>query len=123
MELLGISHLGSRLIGELSGGEFQRVMIARALAGDPDLLLLDEPTTGMDAASTEGLIATLAQLRAERGVSIVYVTHELEPVLGQMTRVVALNRRVLFVGGRLEWQVWAESMPEVAVHHEPARDR
>jgi zinc transport system ATP-binding protein len=117
LELLGSTHLRTRLIGELSGGEFQRVMIARALAGEPDLLLLDEPTTGMDAASTEALIATLARLRAERGVSILYVSHELESIWGQMTRVVALNRRVLFAGDPAEWRERAEATPEVAVHH------
>jgi zinc transport system ATP-binding protein len=117
LELMGIVQLQSRLIGELSGGEFQRVMMARALAGEPDLLLLDEPTTGMDAPSTDALIATLSRLRAERDVSIVYVTHDMEPVWGQVTRVVFLNRRILFAGGPSDWRAWAKSIPEEAVHH------
>jgi zinc transport system ATP-binding protein len=123
LELLGITHLRTRLIGELSGGEFQRIMIARALAGEPDLLLLDEPTTGMDVGSTEALIATLARLRAELGVSIVYVTHDLDPVSGQVTRVITLNRRVLFAGDPAEWRARADSISDVAVHHAPAGGR
>jgi zinc transport system ATP-binding protein len=120
LDLTGIAHLRTRLIGELSGGEFQRVMIARALAGEPDLLLLDEPTTGMDAPSTEALIATLARLCAERGVSVVCVSHDLEPARGQITRLIALNRRVLFTGDPAQWPARAESIPEFAAPQAPS---
>jgi zinc transport system ATP-binding protein len=120
LELLRVAHLRSRLIGELSGGEFQRVMVARALAGEPDLLLLDEPTTGMDAPSTEALLIALAQLRAERGVSIVYVSHELEPVWDHLSTLVVLNRRILFAGDPSEWRARPGAIPGVVVPYAPA---
>jgi zinc transport system ATP-binding protein len=74
---------------ELSGGQQRRVLIARALAGDPQLLLLDEPTAGVDRANQELLTAALMRL-ADEGRTLVVVTHELSPFAGLFTRVVRL---------------------------------
>lgn len=82
----------------LSGGQQQRVLIARALTCDPDLLVLDEPTAGVDAASQAALAATLAELVA-RGTTVLLVTHELGPMAGLITRAVTLAAgRVLHDG-------------------------
>jgi zinc transport system ATP-binding protein len=83
-----------RPIGDLSGGQQRRALIARALATAPDLLVLDEPTAGVDAANQEALAATLARL-VEGGTTIVLVTHELGPVEPLFTRTVVLR------GGRI----------------------
>lgn len=62
-------------IGELSGGQQQRVMLARALAGEPELLVLDEPTAGMDTASLKSLCTVLERINREQGITILMVTH------------------------------------------------
>jgi zinc transport system ATP-binding protein len=73
---VGMEAHAGRLIGKLSGGQRQRVMLARVLAGAPELLLLDEPTTGVDAETVASLLDLLARLNAESGMTIVMVTHD-----------------------------------------------
>jgi putative ABC transport system ATP-binding protein len=70
------AHQANRRPTELSGGERQRVAIARALANEPPLLLADEPTGSLDSASVDRVLALFRQLRADRGVTIVLVTHD-----------------------------------------------
>ena len=92
--VLGQLQLGTlaRLpIGELSGGQLQRVLIARALAGDPEVLLLDEPTSSVDPESREVLATALADLN--RRIPVVVVTHDASALSQQVTRVVFVNRR------------------------------
>jgi zinc transport system ATP-binding protein len=82
----------------LSGGMQQRAFIARALAAEPVLLALDEPTTGVDAESQESLAALLAELRAELGVTILYVSHEFGAVEDVVSRLVLVRGRIVFDG-------------------------
>ncbi|MDO5037601.1 MAG: metal ABC transporter ATP-binding protein [Tissierellia bacterium] len=80
-EVLGAMDLldyGDRPVGELSGGLQQRTMIARAMINNPDLLILDEPTVGIDKASREHFFKMIQALKDERGLSILLITHELE---------------------------------------------
>ncbi|MET9150826.1 zinc ABC transporter ATP-binding protein AztA [Streptomyces griseoflavus] len=77
MERLGITGLAARQLGELSGGQRQRVLIAQGLAQESDLLLLDEPTTGLDPGARERMAALLAGLVAD-GVTVVHATHDLQ---------------------------------------------
>lgn len=77
MERLGVADLADRQLGELSGGQRQRVLIAQGLAQQSDLLLLDEPTTGLDPEARKGITALLADLIAD-GTTVVQATHDLE---------------------------------------------
>lgn len=92
-----ISHLLDKRIGELSGGERQRVFIARALVSHPELLVLDEPTTGIDAETEEKFYAFLAELNAS-GMTIILVSHDLEAIARQVKTVICLNRRLVCFG-------------------------
>lgn len=78
LELVGMQDYGSRMLGELSGGQRQRVQLAQALVSRPALLLLDEPTAGLDAQSTADFYTLLKNLNRERGLSILIVSHDLQ---------------------------------------------
>ncbi|MDT0379246.1 zinc ABC transporter ATP-binding protein AztA [Streptomyces sp. DSM 42041] len=84
MERLGVTALAGRRLGELSGGQRQRVLVAQGLAQESDLLLLDEPTTGLDVDSREAVTEVLAEL-PEQGVTVVQATHDLEAALRSET--------------------------------------
>ncbi|MBA5244757.1 ABC transporter ATP-binding protein [Corynebacterium haemomassiliense] len=73
---VGLEGLGDRRIGEMSGGQRQRVGIARALMGEPSLLLADEPTAALDADRSQEIVALLRQLTTERGIACGFVTHD-----------------------------------------------
>ncbi len=79
-------------IGELSSGQFQRILIAWALLGNPDVLLFDEPTTGIDIGGEETIYGLLAKLRKERNLTILLVTHDLSVVFKFSDHVICLNK-------------------------------
>lgn len=95
-------HLLDRSIGSLSGGEFQRITIAYALLRSPRLLLLDEPTTGIDQQGSEILEKLLRNLRNERGIAILIVSHDLHLISDICDRVCCLNRHMCAVGSPTE---------------------
>jgi zinc transport system ATP-binding protein len=86
----------------LSGGMQQRAFIAKALAAEPSLLVLDEPTTGVDAESQESLAELLADLHRELGVTVVYVSHEFGAVEEHVERLLLVRRTILFDGSPQE---------------------
>jgi zinc transport system ATP-binding protein len=92
LETLGISRLAGREISRLSGGEQQRVMIARALVGKPRILLLDEPTVYVDAPTELQFFEIVDRLRGS--MTVVLVTHDIGVLAGHVTRVGCLNRRL-----------------------------
>jgi zinc transport system ATP-binding protein len=98
LERVGLQDRAAAMLRTLSGGMQQRAFIARALASEPALLALDEPTTGVDAASQESLAALLAELRAELGVTILYVSHEFGAVEHVVSRLVLVRGRIVFDG-------------------------
>ena len=97
LERLGISHLVKRHIRELSGGQQQRVFLARALVSSPRLLLLDEPTAGVDIKTRDDVMHLLHDLN-HQGVTIVMTTHEINAVAAHLPWVVCLNGRVVAEG-------------------------
>ncbi|WP_336000835.1 metal ABC transporter ATP-binding protein [Halorientalis halophila] len=103
LERVGIADLADRRIGRLSGGQRQRAFIARALAGDADLLALDEPAVGVDAESREAFYDLLSALHAD-GLTVVLVDHDLGVVSERAETVACLNRRLRYYGDPAEFR-------------------
>jgi zinc transport system ATP-binding protein len=98
LERVGMSHLARRPLSQLSGGQQQRAFIAKALAAHPTLLVLDEPTTGVDVEAQEALAALLDRLHVELGVTILYVSHEFGAVEHFVERLILVRERIEFDG-------------------------
>ncbi len=94
LQRTGSDTLAQRQIAELSGGQLQRVLLARALLGSPDLLLLDEPTQGLDQPGSAEFYTLIAELRDALGCAVLMVSHELHVVMAASDRVVCLNGHV-----------------------------
>ncbi|WP_410766738.1 metal ABC transporter ATP-binding protein [Haloferax sp. DFSO60] len=97
IETVGMTAFADRRVTQLSGGQRQRAFIARALAGEADLLVLDEPTVGVDAESVEAFYDLLGSLN-EEGITILLIEHDLHAVTDHADRIVCLNREVYFDG-------------------------
>jgi len=97
LERLGIGELSQRHIRELSGGQQQRMFIARALLRRPQLLLMDEPTSGVDVASRHDMLHLLGELNAD-GMAIMVTTHDLNGVAAHLPKLIALQRRIIAEG-------------------------
>jgi ABC-type Mn2+/Zn2+ transport system ATPase subunit len=97
LERLGLSSLGARHIRALSGGQQQRVFIARALLGRPELLIMDEPTSGVDVRTRHDVLHLLEDLHSE-GLAIVLSTHDLNGIAAHLPSLVCLNREVIGAG-------------------------
>jgi zinc transport system ATP-binding protein len=98
LERVGIAELGGRQLGALSGGQFQRAMLAQALTGRPDLLVLDEPAQGLDQAGEARLYRLIDELRRELGCAVLMVSHDLHVVMAASDRVICLNGHVCCEG-------------------------
>jgi len=97
LERLGIAGLAERHIRELSGGQQQRVFLARALISKPDLLVLDEPTVGLDVQTAEMILVLLAELNRQ-GVTLLMTTHDLNAAAAHLPWVICLNQKVVAQG-------------------------
>jgi len=98
LEEVGALHLESSMLTDLSGGEFQRVLMARAMVGDPQLLILDEPVQGVDVAGQVELYDLIAQIRRNHGCGVLLISHDLHLVMSATDRVVCLNHHVCCTG-------------------------
>jgi zinc transport system ATP-binding protein len=95
---VGASRVRQTQLTRLSGGELQRVVLARALLRNPQLLVLDEPVRGVDYAGEAELYTLISRLRAERGLGVLLVSHDLHVVMAQSDRVICVNRHVCCSG-------------------------
>jgi zinc transport system ATP-binding protein len=98
IERVRLSAQADRRLSTLSGGQQQRAFIAKALAAEPDLLVLDEPTTGVDVEAQDAIAALLQRLRDELGMTILYVSHEFGAVEHFVERIVLVRGGIVFDG-------------------------
>lgn len=99
LAVVGLSaDVGDAPIGTLSGGQFQRLLIAFALAGNPNVLLLDEPTAGVDEPGQEQLNELVSRLQREQRLTVIFISHELSVVYRYATNVLCLGRDQVCVG-------------------------
>ena len=122
MQRLGISGLAKRHIRQLSGGQQQRVFLARALVSNPDILLLDEPTSGVDLKTRDDVMHLLHDLN-HAGVTIVLTTHEINAVAVHLPRIVCLNGSIVADGPphrvitpHILQEVYGAEMPVIQYH-------
>ena len=101
LERLGIGDVAEARLSELSGGQFQRVLIGRALMSQPNLLILDEPTSGIDLRTRSQVLELIEDLRRD-GYSVVLTTHDLNWVAAHLPRIICLNREVIADGAPLD---------------------
>lgn len=95
MAKMDILDLQDKMIGTLSGGQRQRAMIARALASNPEILILDEPNTGVDVASQKNFYALLRKLNQEDKITIVFITHDIGVIADDIARLFTINEKAV----------------------------
>ena len=105
LEMIGISEISEKLIGKLSGGQLQKVLLCRAIVNYPDILFLDEPTSALDSKSRENFYALINRLNKEHGMTIVYVTHDLGSIKNFANKVLYLDGAVKYFGASKKFNV------------------
>lgn len=98
LDRAGVSDLGAQQMSSLSGGQFQRVLLARALLGEPQLLILDEATQGLDQPGSASFYEEIETVRRDTGAAILMVSHELHVVMAASDRVICLNGHICCEG-------------------------
>ena len=94
MKKMDVLNLKDKMIGTLSGGQRQRVMIARALASKPEILILDEPNTGVDMVSQKRFYALLSKLNKEENITILFITHDVGVIANDIGRLFTVNQQI-----------------------------
>ena len=123
LRTVGLESLKDRRIGELSGGELQRVFIAKALVKDPVLLILDEPVTGVDVEAQNKFYNLLQKINNENKITIVWSSHDLEAISKLANKVACMNRKLFFHGQKEEFfsneellKTYTESAMQMHMH-------
>ncbi|HOX28779.1 MAG TPA: ATP-binding cassette domain-containing protein [bacterium] len=101
LEMMRIEHLAARPLGSLSGGERQKISLARALIQEPEILLLDEPTAGLDIAVQKEFLALIREIHRSQGLTVLYVTHDFNMIPNSMTRALLLMKGEIAYDGRV----------------------
>ncbi len=103
-EILNIKDIVNRQIGNLSGGQRQRVMLARSIIRNPDLIILDEPCSGLDANITKELYSILEDLHSKNGITIIMATHDLDEIKAKNIRIVHIAKKIKYDGKIEGWE-------------------
>jgi zinc transport system ATP-binding protein len=114
---VGITDLKTRMIGTLSGGQLQKVFIALALAQKPEILFLDEPTSGIDQASQNDFYKLLKKLNQEMGITLVIISHDVDVITKEATEIAAINQSLVFYGNANEFVKEEHGIKFIAAHH------
>ena len=133
LETTGISHLKNQSVQQLSGGEFQRVLLARALINQPELLVLDEPAQGVDVIGQGELYELIASLKEAHGFGVLMISHDLHLVMQKTDQVLCLNQHICCSGQpedvsqhpeylRLFGNIPAEGLAVYTHHHNHCHD-
>lgn len=127
LDRLGVARYAEREFGTLSSGERQRVLLARTLMGEPGVIILDEPTVGLDLGGREGLVRSLAELAADpTAPPMIYVTHHVEEIPPGFTSLLALQEGRVAARGRLRDELTSELLTKlfgIPLHLRHERDR
>jgi zinc transport system ATP-binding protein len=102
LQEVGMKEYSSKRIGELSGGQQQRVLIARAIVSNPEILLLDEPTTGVDQKTQQKFYDLLGELNS-KGLTIILISHDIGRITNYVNKIASLNRKLEFYGTHEEF--------------------
>ncbi|MCL6585378.1 MAG: ABC transporter ATP-binding protein [Anoxybacillus sp.] len=118
IEAVGMAKFQKQNIGELSGGQQQRVFIARAIVSKPELLILDEPTVGVDVHHVQNFYNMLEELNRHLGITLVLVTHDVGTITEKVTHVACLNKHLYFHGKAAEFaELQADDLSAFYGHH------
>ncbi len=112
---VGMEDYKDRRVSDLSGGQKQRVFLARALASDPDLIVLDEPTTGVDEETQAQFYKLLVKLNKEQGMTLILISHDLERIAEEASCVAVIDRTLRYYGNPRD--AVAHEKPKYAHHH------
>ncbi|MCM3412603.1 metal ABC transporter ATP-binding protein [Metabacillus litoralis] len=105
IDAVGLTEFTKRNIGELSGGQQQRAFIARAIVSDPKLLILDEPTVGVDAKTVQNFYDMLLTLNKDLGITLILVTHDIGTISDKVSHVACINKHLHFHGNSKEFEL------------------
>jgi zinc transport system ATP-binding protein len=124
LKMVDLGHLKNRRIGELSGGELQRVFIAKSLVKDPLLLILDEPVTSVDVESQTKFYNVIQKINKENGITVVWSSHDLDAIKKYATKVACMNRQLFFHGEKEKFfadekilKTYTESAMQMHMHN------
>ncbi|MBS4209095.1 metal ABC transporter ATP-binding protein [Bacillus sp. FJAT-50079] len=118
IDSVGMGAFINRNIGELSGGQQQRVFIARAIVSQPDVLILDEPTVGVDAKNVKAFYDMLDVLNKALGITLLLVTHDIGTITNKVTHVACLNKHLHFHGETNEFEQLDADQLSSIYHHD-----
>lgn len=118
IQAVGMEQFAYRNIGELSGGQQQRVFIARAIVSSPDILILDEPTVGVDAKNVQSFYDMLEVLNKDLGITLVLVTHDIGTITNKVTHIACLNKHLHFHGATAEFEQLSPEDMSAIYHHD-----
>lgn len=128
LDTVGLRHLKDRRIGELSGGELQRVFIAKALIKDPLFILMDEPVTGVDVDAQAKFYDLIRKINRENHITVMWSSHDLDAIKKYANRIACMNGRLFFHGekdtffsDRSLLKTYAEAAMQMHMHHDHAR--
>ncbi|MET0959829.1 MAG: metal ABC transporter ATP-binding protein [Psychrobacillus psychrotolerans] len=117
LKSVGMDEFSMKNIGDLSGGQQQRVFIARALISNPNVLILDEPTVGVDSKNVKSFYNMLSHLNREHNITVVLVTHDVDAVSKSISHVACLNQRIHFHGFKNEMDQMSDEQLEAWYGH------